>query len=163
MKALQVRIRKVRPADVRRIIEIERSWAHLSHWSEDSYYRLVNDEGFTASFLAEVEDESGRPFIAGFVIFHVAGTNAEVYNIAVDARHARSGIGKQLMNTVVSESLKRYASRVLLEVRKSNLSAIRFYEGFGFKVLGERKDYYSNPIEDAFVMEKNLYEPSQGG
>ena len=65
------------------------------------------------------------------------------------------------MNTVVSESLKRYASRVLLEVRKSNASAIRFYEGFGFKVLGERKDYYSNPIEDAFVMEKNLYEQAQ--
>jgi len=27
--------------------------------------------------------------------------------------------------------------------------------------LGERKDYYSNPIEDAFVMEKNLYEQAQ--
>jgi ribosomal-protein-alanine N-acetyltransferase len=147
MRALQARIRKVRPSDIRRIIEIERSWAHLSHWSEDSYYRLVNDEGFTASFLAEIEDQDGRPFIAGFVIFHVAGPNSEVYNIAVDAGHSRCGIGKQLMNTVVSESLKRYASRVLLEVRKSNASAIRFYEGFGFKVLGERKDYYSNPIE----------------
>ena len=160
MKALQVRIRKIKPSDVRRIIEIERSWAHLSHWSEDSYYRLVNDEGFTASFLAEIEDESGQPLIAGFVIFHVAGTNAEVYNIAVDSRHARCGIGKQLMNTVMTESLKRYASRVLVEVRKSNTSAIRFYEGFGFKVLGERKDYYSNPIEDAYVMEKNFHDLS---
>ena len=157
MRALQVRIRKVRPPDIRRIIEIERSWAHLSHWSEDSYYRLVNDEGFTASFLAEVEEDSGNLLIAGFVIFHIAGTNAEVYNIAVDARHARCGIGKQLMNTVMNESLKRYATRVLLEVRKSNASAIRFYEGFGFKVLGERKDYYSNPVEDAFVMEKSLH------
>ena len=156
MKAVQIRIRKIRPADVDRIIEIERSWTHLSHWSEDSYYRLVNDDGFTASFLAEVEDASGRPFIAGFVIFHVAGTNCEVYNIAVDARHARTGIGKQLMTTVVNESLKRYASKVLLEVRKSNTNAIRFYEGFGFKVLGERKNYYSNPVEDAFVMEKGL-------
>jgi ribosomal-protein-alanine N-acetyltransferase len=154
---MQVRIRKIKPADVERIIEIERSWQHLSHWSEDSYYRLVNDDGFTASFLAEVEDEAGRPFIAGFVIFHVAGSNCEVYNIAVDARHARTGIGKQLMTTVVNESLKRYAGKVLLEVRKSNASAIRFYEGFGFKVLGERKNYYSNPIEDAFVMEKNLH------
>lgn len=157
MKAMQVRIRKIRPADVERIIEIERSWQHLSHWSEDSYYRLVNDDGFTASFLAEVEGDAGRPFIAGFVIFHVAGSNCEVYNIAVDVRHARTGIGKQLMTTVVNESLKRYASKVLLEVRKSNINAIRFYEGFGFKVLGERKNYYSNPIEDAFVMEKNLH------
>ena len=158
MKAMQVRIRKVRPSDVDRIIEIERSWQHLSHWSEDSYYRLVNDDGFTASFLAEVEDASGRPLVAGFVIFHVVGTNCEVYNIAVDARHARTGIGKQLMTTVVNESLKRYASKVLLEVRKSNTNAIRFYEGFGFKVLGERKNYYSNPVEDAFVMEMGLYE-----
>ena len=158
MKALQVRIRKVKPGDVRRIIEIERSWPHLSHWSEDSYYRLVNDDGFTASFLAEVEEEEGRPFIAGFVIFHIAGPNTEVYNIAVDARHARSGIGKQLMNTVVTESLKRYASRILLEVRKSNMPAIHFYEGFGFRVLGERKDYYSNPVEDAYVMEKNFHD-----
>lgn len=157
MKAMQVRIRKVKPADVERIIEIERSWQHLSHWSEDSYYRLVNDDGFTASFLAEIEDESGRLFIAGFVIFHVAGANCEVYNIAVDGRHARTGIGKQLMTTVVNESLKRYASKVLLEVRKSNANAIRFYEWFGFKVLGERKNYYSNPVEDAFVMEKNIH------
>jgi [ribosomal protein S18]-alanine N-acetyltransferase len=158
MRAVHIRIRKIRPSDVDRIIEIERSWQHLSHWSEDSYYRLVNDDGFTASFLAEVEDGSGRPLIAGFVIFHVAGTNCEVYNIAVDARHARTGIGKQLMTTVVNESLKRYASKVLLEVRKSNTNAIRFYEGFGFKVLGERKNYYSNPVEDAFVMEKPLHE-----
>ena len=158
MKATQIRIRKVRPSDVERIIQIERSWQHLSHWSEDSYYRLVNDDGFTSSFLAEVEDASGRSLIAGFVIFHVAGANCEVYNIAVDARHARTGIGKQLMSTVVNESLKRYASKVLLEVRKSNVNAIGFYEGFGFKVLGERKNYYSNPVEDAFVMEKALHD-----
>ena len=156
MKAMQVRIRKIRPADVDRIIAIERSWPHLSHWSEDSYYRLVNDDGFTVSFLAELEDHSGCPFIAGFVIFHVAGVNCEVYNIAVDGRHARMGIGEQLMTTVVNESLKRFASKVLLEVRKSNTNAIRFYEKFGFQVLGERKDYYSNPVEDAFVMEKYL-------
>ena len=155
---MQIRIRKIRPIDVDRIIQIERSWEHLSHWSEDSYYRLVNDDGFTASFLAEIEDASGISHIVGFVIFHVAGTNCEVYNIAVDARHARTGIGKQLMTTVVNESLRRYASKVLLEVRKSNTNAIRFYEGFGFKVLGERKNYYSNPVEDAFVMEKGLHD-----
>ena len=160
MKALQVRIRKIKPGDIRRIIEIERSWQHLSHWSEDSYYRLVNDEGFTASYLAEVDDPSGKPFIAGFVIFHVSGTNSEVYNIAVDIHHARCGIGKQLMTTVMTESLKRYATRILLEVRKSNASAIRFYEQFGFKIMGERKDYYSNPIEDAYVMEKPLQHAS---
>jgi ribosomal-protein-alanine N-acetyltransferase len=159
MKALQVRIRKVRKSDIDRVIEIERSWQHLSHWSVDSYYRLLNDDGFTSSFVAEAEDESGQTTILGFVIFHIAGMASEVYNIAVDAAHARTGIGKQLMATVMKESSNHYATRILLEVRKSNTGAIRFYEGFGFKVAGERKNYYSNPVEDAFVMELNLANP----
>jgi ribosomal-protein-alanine N-acetyltransferase len=156
MRALQVRIRKVRKSDIDRVIEIERSWQHLSHWSVDSYYRLLNDDGFTSTFVAEADDENGTSTILGFVIFHIAGTASEVYNIAVDVAHARSGIGKQLMATVVKESRSCYATRVLLEVRKSNAGAIRFYEGFGFKVAGERRNYYSNPVEDAFVMELRL-------
>lgn len=160
MRALQVRIRKVKRSDIDRVIEIERSWHHLSHWSVDSYYRLLNDDGFTSSFVAEMEDETRQFKIVGFVIFHIAGLATEVYNIAVDASHARSGIGKQLMMTVMKESQNHYAKKVLLEVRKSNFGAIRFYEGFGFKVAGERKDYYSNPIEDAYVMELNLPLPT---
>src|SRR5262245_38466251 len=153
MKALQVRVRKVKKSDIDRIIDIERSWHHLSHWSIDSYYRLLNDDGFTSSFVAESEEENGELRIIGFVIFHVAGSVSEIYNIAVDADHARVGIGRLLMSTVIEESRKRTAEKVLLEVRKSNLGAIRFYESFAFRVCGERKNYYSNPVEDAYVME----------
>ena len=153
MKALQVRIRKVRKSDIDRIIDIERSWHHLSHWSIDSYYRLLNDDGFTSSFVAESEEETGEIRIVGFVIFHIASGVSEIYNIAVDAEHARLGIGKLLMNTVIDESRKREAVKVVLEVRKSNAGAIRFYNSFAFRIAGERKNYYSNPVEDAFVME----------
>ena len=161
MKAVEVRIRPVRVEDVERIIEIERSWQHLSHWAEESYYRLVKDQGgLTVCRLAEMDDFSGVPFIAGFVIFHIVASSCEIYNLAVDKSHARAGVGTRLMNAVVDESLRRFATRVLLEVRRSNMGAIRFYERFGFKPLGERKNYYSNPAEDALVMERNLYEGS---
>ena len=153
MKALQVRIRKVRKTDIDRIIDIERSWHHLSHWSIDSYYRLLNDDGFTSSFVAEVEEASGQFRIIGFVIFHIVSGVSEIYNIAVEAAHARTGIGRQLMSTVIDESRRRDATKVVLEVRKSNVGAIRFYDGFSFRISGERKNYYSSPIEDAFLME----------
>src|SRR5215475_4903980 len=84
MKALQVRIRKVKKSDIDRIIDIERSWHHLSHWSIDSYYRLLNDDGFTSSFVAEAEDEAGQFRIIGFVIFHMVSGVSEIYNIAVE-------------------------------------------------------------------------------
>jgi len=150
---LEVRIRKVRKGDIDRIIDIERSWHHLSHWSIDSYYRLLNDDNFTSSFVAEIEDESGRQNIVGFVIFHIAADVSEIYNIAVENSNARSGIGKELMAAAIHESGLRKASKVVLEVRKSNSPAINFYLKFNFKIAGERKNYYSNPIEDAFVME----------
>ena len=156
MTALQTQVRKVRKADIDRIVDIERSWFHLSHWSIDSYYRLLNDDGFTTSLVAESEDDSGRLIIVGFVIFHVAAGVSEVYNIAVDSHHARQGIGRRLLASAIEESQRRNAARVVLEVRKSNTGAIRFYDEFHFHVIGERKNYYSNPIEDAFVMEYRI-------
>ena len=59
-----MRILKVRKGDIDRIIDIERSWHHLSHWSIDSYYRLLNDDSFTSSFVAEIIDEG----LTGFVV-----------------------------------------------------------------------------------------------
>ena len=156
MKALQVRIRKAKRADVDRIVDIERSWHHLSHWSIDSYYRLLSDDAYTASFVAEIEDENGYQTIVGFVIVHTASDAAEIYNIAVGASHARLGVGRQLMTAAIDEARRRRADRVVLEVRKSNQGAIKFYLDFNFHIAGERKNYYSNPIEDAFVMERPI-------
>jgi [ribosomal protein S18]-alanine N-acetyltransferase len=153
VKALEVRIRKARKGDIDRIIDIERSWQHLSHWSIDSYYRLLNDDSFTSSFVAEVDGEKGRSNIVGFVIFHIAADVSEIYNIAVESAHARSGIGYELMKAAVQESGRRSARRVILEVRKSNNPAINFYLKFNFTVTGDRKNYYSNPVEDAYIME----------
>lgn len=156
MKALEVRIRKVRNGDVDCIIDIERSWHHLSHWSIDSYYRLLNDDTFTSSFVAEMEDEQNLPKIVGFVIFHIAADVSEIYNIAVESGHARSGIGKELMAAAIKESRRRKANKVVLEVRKTNNPAINFYLKFHFRIAGERRNYYSNPIEDAYVMELDI-------
>ena len=156
MKALDVKIRKVRKGDIDRIIDIERSWHHLSHWSIDSYYRLLNDDSFTSSFVAEIEDDNGRPKIVGFVIFHIAADVSEIYNIAVEISYARCGVGHQLMAAAIAESSRRKAGKVVLEVRKTNNPAINFYLKFKFRIGGERRNYYSNPVEDAYVMELEI-------
>ncbi len=153
MKALQVRIRKVAHTDIDRIIDIERSWHHLSHWSVDSYYRLITEDSFTSSFVAEIDDDGGSPKIVGFVIFHITAGISEIYNIAVEAQHARLGVGRLLMSAAIEASRQKDAIKVVLEVRKSNVGAINFYYGFNFHIVGERKNYYSNPLEDAYVME----------
>jgi ribosomal-protein-alanine N-acetyltransferase len=39
-----------------------------------------------------------------------------------------------------------------LEVRKSNLAAIGLYARFGFQIMGERKHYYLDNLENALIM-----------
>ncbi len=156
MKAVSVKVRGARREDIDRIVEIERSWVHLSHWSIDAYRRLVNEDSFTSSFVAESEDPDGSLSIVGFVIFHLAENISEIYNIAVDEGHARSGIGTFLLQAVIESVLVDGARKLMLEVRKSNAGAIKFYRRFKFMIVGERTDYYSNPVEDAFVMERDL-------
>ena len=160
MKTSSVTIRFADAKDIDRIVDIERSWVHLSHWSVDAYRRLLKDDSFTTSLVAETEvlDEraGGYGRIVGFVIFHASGNTAEIYNIAVERGHARLGIGSALMKGVIELSRGDGARKLTLEVRKSNSSAIGFYREFKFQITGERLHYYSNPVEDAYVMEKDL-------
>ena len=156
MKAISVNVRTAGTGDIKRIIAIERSWPHLSHWSVDAYNRLLQTDSFTSSLVAEVEASNGDLRIAGFVIYHVVDRVSEIYNIAVESDHARAGIGASLMKRTLDESRSKGAHKLMLEVRKSNLGAIRFYERFDFGVVGERHNYYSTPLEDAFVMERDL-------
>ena len=155
MKAVSPNIRPACGSDVERIVQIERSWDHLSHWSIEAYYRLLQEDRFTWTFVAELEGNDPID-IVGFVIFHVVEHVSEIYNIAVDEKYNRLGVGGLLMNTVIERSRHQGARKVILEVRKSNAEAIRFYSGFDFRTCGERHNYYSNPLEDAYVMDRDL-------
>ena len=46
--------------------------------------------------------------------------------------------------------------KLFLEVRESNEVALKFYEGMGFTQIDVRKDYYDKPVENAFIMVKEL-------
>lgn len=156
LKVTPIRVREALESDIDRIIQIERSWQHLSHWSVSAYNRLLKPGSFAESFVAEIEGCEKEVEIAGFVIFNIADRISEIYNIAVDRAHARSGVGADLMKTVLDNARRGGAHKVVLEVRKSNHIAITFYLRFGFSLAGERDNYYSNPVEDAYIMEKEL-------
>ena len=64
----------------------------------------------------------------------------------------RHGIGRSLMIDLLERSRQRGALCATLEVRASNIAAIRLYEGLGFVSAGLRKAYYPNNREDAVIM-----------
>lgn len=82
----------------------------------------------------------------------VAGTGF-VANIAVTGPARKTGIGSALTSRLIYECEKN-ADSVTLEVRRSNTAAISLYEKLGFTSEGVRRDFYSDPDEDAIIMTK---------
>jgi len=91
----------------------------------------------------------------GFVILRRAGDEGELFQIAVDNAARRQGAADILMGAALDYASEKSLSSVFLEVRKSNEAAIGLYKKHGFEPVRRRKDYYSDPVEDAVIMVKN--------
>ena len=89
--------------------------------------------------------------IAGYLIFNLIMDQSELLRITVDEAYRCAGIGHKLMESY-TEEIKSIAESSLLEVRASNVPAIALYESCGYERLATRKNYYSEPVEDAIVM-----------
>lgn len=79
-----------------------------------------------------------------------------ITNVAVHPDFRRKGIAFRLTESLKSEAQKLKLSFLTLEVRESNLAAIKLYEKTGFKPVGKRKRFYSDPTEDAIIMTLNF-------
>ena len=131
---------------IREVLEIERL-TFSDPWSENAFIKCLKDVNchyFTALFENKV---------IGYAGYWGVLDEAQIYNVAVAESYRNKGIGKMLLNKLIAFALKEDGrKRFLLEVRAGNISAIRLYEGLGFKKDGIRPKFYSNPEEDAVLM-----------
>lgn len=102
--------------------------------------------------LAWVVEDDQTQFnnLLGWLVARITDTECELENIIVEENSRRTGVGKLLLNTLIAHARER-GSEIILEVRTSNLAGRAFYENFGFEPVGSRKNYYSEPVEDAIV------------
>ncbi|HEY8099386.1 MAG TPA: ribosomal protein S18-alanine N-acetyltransferase [Burkholderiaceae bacterium] len=100
-----------------------------------------------------LRDESGM--LAGYFLVMLIVDEAHLLNVSVRADLQGQGIGRKLLDKVVSLAQENGMSSVLLEVRPSNVQALAIYKRYGFTQIGLRKGYYpdaNNAREDAIVM-----------
>jgi ribosomal-protein-alanine N-acetyltransferase len=112
--------------------ELERPWARLWVARQDA---ARDHDGAVVAFL---------------VSWHVAD-ELHVLNVATRADRRRRGIGRALMDRVVTYAREHRVRHVLLEVRRSNAPAIALYRAVGFFAMGVRARYYPDD-EDAVEM-----------
>ncbi len=139
------KIRLMTPEDVPAATEIERL-SFSTPWSELSFYKEIYNPR-SLCLVAETEDS-----ISGYICLSRILDECHILNLAVHPLKRRQGIGSSLIREALNSDFVSSCSYIYLEVRASNREARRLYEKFGFRVVGIRKAYYINPIEDALIM-----------
>lgn len=133
-------------ADLTHAFAIERR-AHAFPWSEKTF---ASNQGERYLNLGLTVDET----LAAFAITQVVLDEATLFNIAVDPAFQRRGLGRALLEHLISELEKRDVLTLWLEVRASNSAAIALYESLGFNEATIRRNYYptADGREDAVIM-----------
>jgi ribosomal-protein-alanine N-acetyltransferase len=158
------------------MMDLERQSPAAGHWSRNQYQALFaatdqksevqksevqksEDQKFERIAWVAEGDGASQPErippaghgIFAFLIAHRVDAAWELENIVVAATARRRGIGQRLLGELIQQVRSTQCSEISLEVRESNRDARSLYRKAGFEEVGLRRNYYSNPPEDAIL------------
>ena len=94
--------------------------------------------------------------LVGYLIVYYVLEDGEIARIAVESDFRRKGVASRLLKELAFICTDNGVNKLLLDVRESNESAKAFYKKKGFVLDGVRKNYYTNPTENAILMSLEL-------
>jgi ribosomal-protein-alanine N-acetyltransferase len=143
---LGVHVRWMIRRDMTEVVGIERE-AFEFPWSDEDFTRCLRQRN-CIGMVGEIADS-----VVAFMVYELQRTRLHVLNFAVLRSHRRLGIGSHMLNKLLGKLTAEHRSRVLLEVRETNLPAQLFFRAHGFRAVSVLKDFYQDTTEDAYLME----------
>lgn len=152
-----MRLRPALQSDIPQMKSLAEQSPSAAHWAFSDYDRIFAIQPKRPALVAEKSAQEIVGFIVGISLSAEDGW--EIENIVVASAHQRLGVGSKLVGKLISLAKQEKTRRIFLEVRESNAPAIALYGKFGFAKIGIRKNYYSNPTENAVILALNLLRP----
>ena len=140
-------IQRMTLEDLEQVYDIE-TRAHIAPWSK----KIINDcieVGYGCFVLIK------RRKIRGFMIARATPGECHLLNLCIAPESQGKGFGEVMLKYLI-EFVKPHCAKVILEVRPSNIPALKLYDKYKFNRTGYKTDYYSDPdgsTEDAIVLE----------
>ena len=139
----------LRPIHLHRVMEIERV-SFANPWSgADFCYLLADRDALCLGLLHKGE-------LIGYALGYFAGRDFHLVNLAVDPACRNRGWAGQLLGRILRLAAEQGASCCALEVRSANRAARALYRKAGFRTVGRRAAYYTDPPDDAVLMERDI-------
>ena len=145
----QVKIVPMAAEHLDRLEQLERM-CFSRPWSKKMLAEELDNQ--CAAFLVAVEPETEKA--VGYAGLLVVADEGYITNVAVDPSCRRQGVAAQLLQVFDNFAKGNHLAFLTLELRPSNAAAIALYEGFGFREVGRRRNYYDLPKEDALILTK---------
>ena len=123
-------------------------------WSRETLARELADADVTG-FVAMTEAAAAYA-VVGYTFMRRSFDEGHIENIAVDPAARGRGAASALMDALVAWAQENDLASIALEVRQGNRAAMALYHKYAFRVDGYRRNYYTNPSEDAVLMRKTL-------
>ena len=144
---MSVIVRKAVRIDDKGIFEVEQDSFSIP-WSLQAVQRELESE---RALYYVLEREDGT--IVGYAGLWQVLDEGQITNIALRKEFRHQGYGELLVRVLMEAAWEAGCTEIFLEVRISNQEAIHLYRKLGYEVLSVRKHYYSDPVEDAYVMD----------
>ncbi len=145
---MELHVREMREEDLPVVYEINVNSFTTDAWSMDSLRREFKLP-YSRKYVLETEGS-----MVGYAILWLIKEEAFIMTFAIHPGYRGRGVGRWFLSELL-EKLRGEARVVQLDVRKSNLQAIKLYRSLGFKIVRERPKFYSDG-ETALVMELEL-------
>lgn len=139
--------------DMAEVLEIEGESFEFP-WSEDEFIRCLRGR----NCIGMVADQDDK--VVGFMIYELHKTRLHVLNFAVSAAARRQGVGHRMIAKLVGKLSAQRRTRIVLEVRETNLDAQLFFRSQGFRAVNVLRDFYEDTTEDAYLMQFR-YRPTE--
>jgi [ribosomal protein S18]-alanine N-acetyltransferase len=145
-----VMVRPMSEDDVADVIAVERA-SYQFPWSE-GIFRDCLRVGYVCRVVTVAEQ------VLGYGVMSVGAGEAHILNLCISEMYRCRGVGKRLLRYLIERATAAGMNEAFLEVRPSNVAAIRLYLALGFEQVGMRRGYYQavGGREDAAVLKLAL-------
>ena len=149
---LPVHVRWMIRRDMPQVLAIEQDCFEFP-WYEEDFIRCLRQRnciGMVAE--ASADPLRGCPVI-GFMVYELHKHRLHILNFAVHEGFRRRGVGSQMAKKLVSKLSHDRRSRIMLEIRETNLPAQLFFRTLGFRAVSVLRKFYEDTPEDAYMMQ----------
>ena len=145
-----LKVEKATKENLQEIMEIEKTTsADDLPWSENAFLESFNNSSFECFIIKENEKN------VGFLAIMNLGVEYEILRIVTTSKFRGQGVAIKLLDFLFKKAQEEGVKEIFLEVNQFNYPAMLLYEKTGFKVVGERVDYYSKG-QNALIMRKDI-------